>query len=192
MLGTGAGLSLLSSRRWTSRYLAEWYPQDQPSFWSQPWGDRWRWQGVSLEVCDLLDVLEKSLAYTGQPFVAPWQWVVELALPHSGVLVGHDPVNWRRGHLELEDAEVVGAPHDHLDNRLGLLEGFAEVYVVLRLEHWIPPGLASQRPKVDARRRHWHPGHNLIEEAAQLADLGVLAVPSPSHEFPRDPDNGFL
>ena len=34
-------------------------------------GDRWRWQGVSLEVCDLLDVLEHSLAYTGQPWVPP-------------------------------------------------------------------------------------------------------------------------
>ena len=42
------------------------------------------------------------------------------------------------------------------------------------VELWVVPSLALQRPEIDARRRRWYPGHNLLEEASQLVYLGVL------------------
>ena len=52
----------------------------------------------------------------GQPFVALWMGVIELALPLSGKLEMLGPFSWRRGQLELEVPKVVGAPDDHLDS----------------------------------------------------------------------------
>ena len=79
-------------------------------------GERRRRQGAALEVRDILDMLEDSLADAGQPFVAPWMGVIELALPLSGRLERLGPFSWRRGQLELEVPKVVGAPDDHMDS----------------------------------------------------------------------------